>query len=308
MPFTLIKGTFRLVSRTSAGNPSGFEPDGDSMQFKPDKPKLLDELERISSSYRLTAIKSTQLRFEGIDALELHFAAGGAVGNTRQPAPLADAARDKLVHLLGLDPVQYVPPKRIRVLPPAIHDGAKGWILSRALEVHGRPVAFVFGGTAPASDGSSVTLDVALLEQTANHAMLRAGHAYPLFYDSLFADLRNALARAAADARTAGLGLWAQDRTQAGASVPTPAKLASNGVLFPKLFRRVAEYFGDNHVALAGFKDWLKAKKERVLDLDTSNSTHFDTFVKVAGNKVGLTKDPERLVFTSASTGSAPWL
>ena len=39
MPFIVIQGTFHLVGRTQAGNPSGFEPDGDSIQFKPTNPQ-----------------------------------------------------------------------------------------------------------------------------------------------------------------------------------------------------------------------------------------------------------------------------
>jgi len=38
MPFILIQGTFHLVGQTQAGNPTGFEPDGDSVQFKPANP------------------------------------------------------------------------------------------------------------------------------------------------------------------------------------------------------------------------------------------------------------------------------
>jgi hypothetical protein len=44
MPFILIQGTFHLVGQTQAGNPTGFEPDGDSIQFKPANPQLLDRL------------------------------------------------------------------------------------------------------------------------------------------------------------------------------------------------------------------------------------------------------------------------
>ena len=36
MPFVVIKGSFHLVGKSSQGNPTGFEPDGDSMQFKPE--------------------------------------------------------------------------------------------------------------------------------------------------------------------------------------------------------------------------------------------------------------------------------
>jgi hypothetical protein len=153
-----------------------------------------------------------------------------------------------------------------------------------------------------------VNLTVPLLKESANYAMLKAGQAYPLFYDSLFYDLRSAMATAAASARSASKGLWSQDKSQAGASVPSISALQANGVLFPKLFRRVAEYFGEGNSSLADFKDWLEAKKERVLDLDTTNSTHFDTYVRVSGNKVSLTKDLERMIFTSATSTSQPWI
>ena len=83
MPFIVIKGTYRLCGG-SPSHPTGFEPDGDSMEFRPDDPDLLDRLERVGRPCRLSSIGSTQLRFDGIDALELHY------GGTHQPRPLAD--------------------------------------------------------------------------------------------------------------------------------------------------------------------------------------------------------------------------
>src|SRR4051812_8903559 len=182
MPFTLIQGTFHLVGRTRAGKDSGFEPDGDSMQFKPDDAKLLDRLQHNGSRYRLTSIGSTQLRFEGIDALELHF------DGSHQPRPMADTARDFLTGRLGLNPVTYKPPGGLAVLPPVQRDATPGFILSRALEAHGRPVAFAFSGAPPQPDGSQINLKPALLRKSVNFKSLAAGHAYPLYYDTLFAD------------------------------------------------------------------------------------------------------------------------
>jgi hypothetical protein len=72
------RGSYHLIGKTSSGNPSGFEPDGDSMQFKPDQPTLLERWNRVGSPYRVTSIGSTQLRFEGIDALELHLREAGS--------------------------------------------------------------------------------------------------------------------------------------------------------------------------------------------------------------------------------------
>jgi endonuclease YncB( thermonuclease family) len=306
MPFITIKGSYRLINRTKNGNPTGFEPDGDSMQFRPDKPKLLDRLQRLMSPYRLTAIKSTQLRFEGIDALELHFTAAKG-GVTHQPRPLADQARDHLVTKANLDPVHFKAPENIRVQPPAPHDSARGYILSRSLEVHGRPVSFAFAGDPPGKDGAEVYLDAPLLRKSLNYEMLVAGEAYPLFYDTLFAELRAELAIAAQQARAAGRGIWEADRTLIGTPSGSIAQLEITGVVFPKLFRRLTEFFGDGEKKLSKFKAWVAARQERVWDLDTSNNTHFDTYIDVSHSVVKLTKSPARLVFVSAQ-GKAPWL
>jgi endonuclease YncB( thermonuclease family) len=310
MPFMLIAGTFHVVGRTKLGNPSGFEPDGDSMQFRPATPALLSHLKRLVQPVRLTSIGSTQLRFEGIDALELHFMSGKS-GVVHQPRPLADDARDFLTKQLRLDPVHYKPPSDLRVEPPASRDGAKGYILSRALDVHGRPVAFVFQGRPPKKDGSEVQLDSKLLRQSVNYLTLRAGNAYPLFYDTLFADLRNVLAKAAGDARARKLGLWKQDGSTRGVGAADRAMLEKDGVTFPKLFRRLVEYFGQGGTDLAGFLPWLQASEEQVLDLTKDNVTHFDNVVRVRGSKVALTRKADQLVFFSAKTKNkqaAPWV
>jgi hypothetical protein len=50
MPLLVIRGSFHLVGQTAKGVSSGFQPDGDSMQFKPDTPALLDQLQRVGRS------------------------------------------------------------------------------------------------------------------------------------------------------------------------------------------------------------------------------------------------------------------
>jgi hypothetical protein len=105
VPFLVITGTFHLVGRTPAGDPPGCEPDGDSVQFRPTDQSLLERLTRVGRRYRLTSIGSTQLRFEGIDALELHF------DGSHQPRPLADRARDFLTGELDLNRLPTKPPR-----------------------------------------------------------------------------------------------------------------------------------------------------------------------------------------------------
>jgi len=305
MPFLVIEGTYHLVGRTKTGNASGFEPDGDSMQFKPKNPALLDKLDRPGGAVRLTAIGSTQLRFEGIDALELHF------GASHQPRPLADDSRDFLTGKLRMNPVPYRNPSLTRVLPPVQRDATAGFILSRALEQHGRPVSFAFTGAPPKPDGSELTLRAALLRKSLNFASLAAGDAYPLFYDTLFGDLRAVLTKAAETARDDGRGLWASDRSQLGLAVSDQAALARDAVVFPKLFRRLTEFLRQSVGPLDRFLPWLAAKREQVLDLTTDSFTHFDDVLRVKGNTVRLIRRPEELVFVSAKTTSravAPWL
>ncbi len=305
--FLLIRGRYRVLGKNKKGSVTGFQPDGDSLHFQPDNPKLLDQLKQVGHPYRLTQIKSTQLRFEGIDALELHFQASG--GNTHQPRPLADTERDRLLTRARVMPVSFAPPGNLTARPPAPNDGALGFILSRSLEVHGRPVAFAFQGAAPAADGTHLHLDAVLLRRSLNYDMLASGNAYPLFYETLFYDLRATLQRAVKTARVHKRGLWAQglDTTRTGVPAKTRAVLEERGVCFPKLFRRIAEFQGTGG-KLKNFRDWLAAKDEGVQDLETGQDTHFDTFVAVKGTKVSLTKDPLQLKFYGAKSTKAAWL
>ena len=304
MPFTIIQGTFHLVNRTQNGNESGFEPDGDSIHFKPFNASLLDNLTQLQRPYRLTNIGSVMLRFEGIDALELHYSPSSGGPSTHQPRPLGDSARDFITGLLGLNPVPYVQPRGIRVDPPVPKDATPGYILSRSLEVHGRPVSFVFAGAAPNADGSQVFLSRQKFKTSLNYKLVLNGHAYPLFYDTLFIDLRRALAEATDQARQGGVGVWASDRTTAGLSVTSQAQLEAGGVIYPKLFRRLTDYLAETGGGLAGFNAWLAAKGERVEDTDPNsatfgNHTGFDNMVRVQGNTVKMLRKPEHLVVIS---------
>jgi endonuclease YncB( thermonuclease family) len=305
MPFVTIEGSFHLCGQSAAGNPTGFQPDGDSMQFKPDDVSLLDRLERTADAYRLTSIGSTQLRFEGIDALELHFE------GHHQPRPLADDSRDYLTGLLGMNPVPYRAPLNVTVKPPVAHDGTRGYILSRALEAHGRPVSFAFTGDPAGNDGDTVTLRAPLLRKSLNYKSLAAGNSYPLFYDTLFASLRSTFTTAAENARAAKKGLWKDDVSTKGLAARSAADLEARGVVFPKLYRRLTSYFDAGGTTLSSFLPWLAKTKEQVLDLTTGNFTHLDNVLVVKSGKISLTRQPEQLVFVSAKTTNttiAPWM
>src|SRR6478752_902341 len=305
MPFYVIKGTYHLCGQSKSGAATGFQPDGDSMQFKPNNKALLDKLEQVATGYRLTSINATQLRFEGIDALELHFD-----GRHRQPSPLAEDARNYLTNLLGLNPVAYKP-DGVTVQAPAARDNVPGYILSRALDEHGRPVAFAFAGDPPQQDGTTITLRSAFLKKSLNYKLVASGNAYPLFYDTLFAALRSVFTQAAVDARKQRSGLWPSDKSHSGLKVTDEANLEATGIIFPKLFRRLTSYFQTGATDLVAFLPWLAKTKEQVLDLTTGNFTHFDNVLALSKAKIRMLREPEELVFVSAKSSStkvAPWL
>jgi endonuclease YncB( thermonuclease family) len=310
VPFLVIQGTFHLVGRSAAGAPFGFEPDGDSIQFRPKRKTLLNRLRRVGQPWRTNRIGSTQLRLEGIDALEIHFATDNGP-STHQPRALADLARDQLTGMCGLNPVPYEAPDGLRVDPPVTQDRTPGYILTRSLDAKGRPVAFAFAGTPDQPDGSEVFLTPPLLRRSFNYRSLADGHVYPLFYDTLFADLRDHLADAAIKARESKKGLWKHDRSQGGVLVTSSEDLEQRGVIFPKVFRRLVEFLSETQVGLDAFPTWLARTEEPVLDLGRINFTHFDDVVDVRDGRVRLTRRPEELIFISAKSASptaAPWL
>jgi hypothetical protein len=90
-----------------------------------------------------------------------------------------------------------------------------------------------------------------------NLKSVAAGNAYPLFYDTLFADLRDTFTTAVEAARSAGKGLWKADRSTAGLTVIDEDTLKQNGVIYPKVFRRLTSYFDGGGAGLIGFLSWL---------------------------------------------------
>ena len=78
----------------------GYEPDGDSVRFKATNPEDYNDLYRHYKIKPSTHDESVQLRFEGIDALELHYQNHAQVGGME--------ARDHLLkNILGFENIQY---------------------------------------------------------------------------------------------------------------------------------------------------------------------------------------------------------
>lgn len=277
MPFTLIKGAFRVA---------GLSPDGDSIRFVPDDPRLIAGL---PGPFDPNPKPTAQLRIEGIDTLETHYA------GREQPDRWAHGATQRLLDFVGITNVVWDANHKNVV---SADDMTRGWILSRAREKNRRPVAFLYAGESNLSDGASVHLTPAMLVDSYNYAAVAEGLAYPTFYQSLFSDLREQLTNGAASARAAGLGLWPEDRTNQGIDATDLSVLIDQHPILPKLFRRLSDFMAATGSA-AGFREALEQAREPVLDLRNLNFTHFDTFIEQApgSTRIRLTIAPELLVF-----------
>jgi endonuclease YncB( thermonuclease family) len=282
--FTLLEGTFSVI---------GASPDGDSVRFYPRDARTWDSVGRVRANRRGGA----QLRLDGIDALETHYAPKkGRIGGTRQPLALARSASAELVRWLGFEEVQRAGEKITSARPAQV----AGYILVSSVDAYGRAVAFAFRGEHAAESGARVPLEPAAYAVSLNRHLLAGGFAYPMFYSSLEGRVRTAMAEDAAKARKKRLGIWAKDRTVSGFHVRASlAEVQAQAFVMPKLFRRLMDYVAqrEGDTGLSDFSSFLAQRRERVLIASEGRVVQFASLVKVDGQTVRVTKAMEDLVF-----------
>lgn len=256
MSYRLIKGYFHLFYR-SEYRFVGARPDGDSMWFKPDNPTYLTNLGGRSADYNGGGF--AQLRFEGIDALELHYK------GSHQKVPECVSARDRLLQLAGYEDVTYAP-SSVSDIDTSVRTASphplKGYILSRNVDPYGRPVAFVFVGDAPEADGSEVFLRSRRMARSLNAKIVAEGFAYPAYYTGLPVDLRDWLTRITKRARRKEMSIWQVDVSLSGTQISNASDL-EKVAQWPKLFRRLFTYFKGDNEGLDGFEEWLRSDTSR---------------------------------------------
>jgi hypothetical protein len=288
--YRLIKGEFHLLYETTKR--VGSKPDGDSVWFKPADPKHLDNLGGRSPTYNKGGC--AQLRFEGIDCLELHFQ--GAHQNWDD----AIAARNFTLKQLGFKDVQYSGQEGLTVASAMPHPIA-GYILTRGIDPYGRPVSFVVPGSHPKADGSTVVLNAQDLKKTVNAQLAAAGLTYPGFYNTMPTDLRNYLSNLSQKARHAKNGEWRKDVSQKGATVTSLADL-EKFCLWPKLFRRLVAFWKSKPANLSEFDAWLRADpKNRDDDLwiiSRGEVGNLHDVFQAKQNRIKMLFDPHDLVIT----------
>lgn len=266
MSFILINGMFA---------PSFGVPDGDSVRFIPESADPLFRLKQQGRGPKISQSNgSVQLRYEAIDTMEKV---------AKPPFPLM--ARDFNLESLGTR-----------------HQGPEvpGYILSRSLDKNGRPICFAFKGEAPDTHGSTFYLDETHVTESVNYKLAAGGWAYPMYYDTLFANLRNAFSAAVGTARASKIGVWEED---ASAHLTWTGDVSSLPPVFPKLWRRIQEYVGnadyfDVTAPMRNLKAYIEDEKpERVLILSAGHVTGFDNTIETTDTTVALKIDPTEMIF-----------
>lgn len=293
--YTLITGSFYILYPDLPGN--GPEPDGDTLNFLPDDEDLVPGLARFSGrGPERRHLGSYNVRFEGIDALETHF------GNRHQNLEFAEAARNRMLALMGFGHVEFQPGRRNKVAS-AEHHPAAGYLLASGIESNGRVLGLVYPGAPNAgwADGGRVFVDEALLGASVNAALIREGLAYAELYATMPLDLIQQMRREVKAARQASRGFWPRESLVRNARLPLrDSAQLSDLVMFPKLFRRLVKYFDDGHSGLAGFDAWIRAdpvgRDDRAL-LPTGELGHLHDLYDVGSAGIKLRHFPEDLTF-----------
>jgi len=301
MSYRLVQGEFALTYH--AARRVGSRPDGDSVWFRPDNPQRLKGVGGRDADFNGGGL--AQLRFEGIDALELHYPPSTGDHQHMQCV----AARDFLLRNLGFTDVQYARSDGIQSYVQSSTPAAvRGYILTRGIDPYGRPVAFVFSGVPPEADGDDVFLTVARMNQSLNAQLAGAGQVYPAYYSALSngqgglpVDLRMRLTALVTQARADDFQVWAVDSSRRNRRVQNQADLQALAI-WPKLYRRLITYLKGPpaHNGLRQFDAWLRADSDRddqiwIVPTAELGNLH-DVIILTTGDRIRMRYWPEDLI------------
>jgi hypothetical protein len=291
MSYTVIHGQF--VSGTS--NPSHTvrrQQNAGTLQFKPQSCVQPDGTFRstIAGEFglQLGAGGVVEVRLEAVDALETQYL------GQRQHVQLTEGARVRVQQLLGIGT------RETKDVAPGV-----GYLLARNVDRAGRLIAFAFSGSCDTPNGSRLFVQPRHVAASVNAALLREGWVYAACYDSLPAELRAELLELSRRARGKNLGLWPRAVALTGRPLAVPMAAALDGcVMFPKLFRRLVEYFAEGHVNLRDFPRWLRMNPHRdeMLLLPNQEVGHIHDVVEVAGDQIRMTRNAEEFIILKTST------
>jgi hypothetical protein len=194
-------------------------------------------------------------------------------------------------------------------------DQIPGYIVTRDIELNGRPIAWVFRGSAPEADGAAITPDALTerAEQSANYYLLQQGLVYPYFYMTLQAKLRNKLSAAVTQAQATAMSatttnLWHADRSIPGITIADikvitqQASGASDAALiYPYLFRKVLKFWYQTTPNVANtavnLTDLCAKANPNLFVVSEADFVKLDEILELKGNLLKMKKLPQDIVF-----------
>ncbi|GAA5141650.1 hypothetical protein [Pseudonocardia adelaidensis] len=253
---------------------------------------------------------------EGIDTLETHFE------DQHQDLTYADAARDRMLDLMGFGQVEFWDdlPNKTKT---AEHHPIRGYLLANGIESNGRVLGLVYpgnpdlpattvttdvgGDSGPAGghragDGDPVFVTEQLLDHSLNAALVRNGIAYAELYATMPLDLIRHMRGLIAQARSEKLGMWrSEDLTTSSRTALHDLAQLSTLTMFPKLYRRLVKYFKDpRHTDLAAFDTWIRddpIHRDDTLLLPTGEFGNLHDLYDVNTDGITLRHQPEDVTF-----------
>lgn len=299
MPYRVYRGQFRI--HNPAQPSQGPQPDGDTVRFVPDNPLLLSHLQGGTPDFK--ADGGVNIRFEAIDALELHFS------GSHQPIPLAEASRDSMISQLGFGNVSFFANNPVVVETVQNHP-VDGHVIAKDVDPFGRVIGWVYAGLPADVDGSQIWLDGTRVASSVNAELIRQGHAYPAFYTTLPSDLRAVVAGLVQTARGAGVGLWSSAVGLPGGQFVNPANVTDleSLVLWPKLFRRLVPYFAEGFTDVSSLDCWLRedpVHRDDGINLPNGEQVHIHNLLEITANGLRLNHHTDEFVIIPDSQAPA---
>lgn len=297
MPYRIVKGTVSI---------DGKSPDGDTLAFHIDNhnewvwPKTKDgRFPEFNSKYQ------ANIRFEAIDALELHFKIDNVYPEViaKQPLDLAKKARNRLLDLCGFNLTNIIEEDDFSLKDP--QNQQKSVTLAyNGIDPYGRIIGFVFTddmGFQVSDKNPTVELLPEHIRKSVNATLLKEGLVYPTYYGGLYPSLRNYLTELTVKARQDQLGVWKDNLTEFVFHRKPALSDIESLVMMPKLFRRLVSHIAKNG-AISNFRDALKEQNDLAVDVRDVRLSDFSSFVrtkKINDNecKLWLSHNPEELVF-----------
>lgn len=281
MSLLLVNGGFRIV-----GDPL----DGDLLRFLPDDCSVAEQAGWTSA---VDSHGGFMLHLEGIETLESRYVPYRSRWVWRQAPDLTAATAVSVARELGFIRAEF---DDAGVVTNSDPERARGYILVRGLDHRGRLVGYAFRGRRPEhhQDLYEKGVDLEEILNSVNWALLRQGLAYCSFHSRMEADLRDVLADAAVYAQERGRGVWPRDVTVDGLHLGTPEELLVGTVVYPRLFRRLAEYLEREGIDLheqidpRAFPGFLRTHDEEVFLLSEEQTAEFSSLIRIDDRRVSM--------------------